>query len=358
MPIGALRRGQELQQRRDLRPAADGRLQHRAGPSSVGAPLSVNPDPRNFCRQFWYEPKKNVLVLEDGAAESEADLVLVERRRLRCARRSCRDCVRALRLLSLWNQNADPRNWLVPLLVMTFITDPAARPYSAENWFVMSRTSCTMSVLLIGCWRPVTLGSLLSWPSSMKLLERRRAPLTAKFDAVGEAGLPRSQLADAGSRQGQVEDVAAVAQRQLGDAPAVETNADLGVGRVEQRGVGPYGHGLGDGRRPERHLRHRILVQQQADAFLGVPAEAGQVHDQRVVADREVREPERAVGSADDAAGEVGVDVTDGDRRAGDDGALFVANRTLNRARGGLRVGFRGDYVAITSACAVRSETE
>jgi hypothetical protein len=45
----------------------------------------------------------------------------------------------------------------------------------------MSRTSWTTSVLFIGCNRPATLGSLLSCPSSMKLFDRRRMPLTEKF---------------------------------------------------------------------------------------------------------------------------------------------------------------------------------
>jgi type I restriction enzyme, S subunit len=43
--------------------------------------------------------------------------------------------------LSLWNQNAEPWKSFVPLLVTKFTTDPAARPYSAENWFVISRNS-------------------------------------------------------------------------------------------------------------------------------------------------------------------------------------------------------------------------
>src|SRR4029453_19151865 len=70
--------------------------------------------------------------------------------------------VRAFTLLFWWKTNPDPWNTLVPLLVITFITDPAERPYSAANWLVMRRASCTMSVLLIGCETPVTLGSLLS----------------------------------------------------------------------------------------------------------------------------------------------------------------------------------------------------
>ena len=34
-------------------------------------------------------------------------------------------------------QNPEPWKALVPLLVTTFITEPAARPYSAANWLVM-----------------------------------------------------------------------------------------------------------------------------------------------------------------------------------------------------------------------------
>src|SRR6266850_1056639 len=45
------------------------------------------------------------------------------------------------RALSLWNQNAEPWKSFVPLLVTRLTTDPAARPYSAENWFVISRNS-------------------------------------------------------------------------------------------------------------------------------------------------------------------------------------------------------------------------
>ena len=81
----------------------------------------------------------------------------------------------------LANQEAEPWKALVPLLVTTFMTEPAARPYSAVNWLVTRRISWTMSVMLMGCVRPVTLGSLLSWPSIMKLLDRTRPPLTAKL---------------------------------------------------------------------------------------------------------------------------------------------------------------------------------
>jgi hypothetical protein len=81
-----------------------------------------------------------------------------------------------LRALPLWNQKAVPWYSFVPDLVTMFRTEPALRPYSGRNWFVMRRTSCTMSGLLIDCWPPETDGSLMSCPSIMKLFERRRPP--------------------------------------------------------------------------------------------------------------------------------------------------------------------------------------
>ena len=41
--------------------------------------------------------------------------------------------LREFRRLSLWNQNAEPWNSLLPDLVMTFTTDPEATPYWAVN---------------------------------------------------------------------------------------------------------------------------------------------------------------------------------------------------------------------------------
>jgi hypothetical protein len=40
---------------------------------------------------------------------------------------------------------------VVGAALLTFMTEPAARPNSAANWLVISRISWTMSVLLIGC---------------------------------------------------------------------------------------------------------------------------------------------------------------------------------------------------------------
>src|SRR5215510_6482295 len=93
----------------------------------------------------------------------------------------------AFRALSLWNQKAVPWRLLLPLLVTTFMTEPAARPYSAENWFVISRTSWTMSGLFIDCERPETPGSLMSWPWIMKLFERNRMPLAEKSTPVANS---------------------------------------------------------------------------------------------------------------------------------------------------------------------------
>ena len=96
----------------------------------------------------------------------------------------------ALKSLRFAYQKPEPWNAFVPFLVTTFMTEPAARPYSAENWFVIRRISETVSVLLMGCWRPVTLGSLLSWPSIMKLLERVRMPLVAKSGPETKSAWP------------------------------------------------------------------------------------------------------------------------------------------------------------------------
>ena len=98
--------------------------------------------------------------------------------------------VRAFNSLFWWNTKPEPWNAFDPLLVSTFSTEPAARPYSAANWLVMSRSSWMMSVLFSGCWRPVTLGSLLSCPSIMKLFDRERIPLTAKFVPAANADCP------------------------------------------------------------------------------------------------------------------------------------------------------------------------
>ena len=121
----------------------------------------MNPDPSRRSVQRWYDPKKNVRFGITGPPSVPPNWFSTRYgESVRPAALSW--LFREFSLSSLWKMNADPRKSLVPFLVITFITDPAARPNSAANWFVMSRISWTMSVLLIGCWRPVTLGSLLS----------------------------------------------------------------------------------------------------------------------------------------------------------------------------------------------------
>ena len=265
-----------------------------ARPASVGAPFSVKPEPE--------------LTVGPALVRAEEERPV----RGRPARRACRPTdsprgtgasrapaalsrlLREFRLLSLWNQNADPLKLLVPLLVTTLTTEPAARPNSAANWFVISRTSWTMSVLLIGCCRPVTLGSLLSWPSIMKLFERSRMPFDGEVRAPeAKRALAAAKLADAGRRQRQGEDVADVAPCTGSSATRVriEADADFGGRRVEQRRVGAHFDRSRSIRRLELDVDDGVLVQRDRDPGADVPREAGQLDRQLVVADRHVEEP-------------------------------------------------------------------
>ena len=200
----------------------------------------------------------------------------------------------------------------MPLFVTTFITEPAARPNSAANWLVMSRISWTMSVLLIGCWRPVTLGSLLSWPSIMMLFDRSRAPFDEKFASTragGEVVLAAGKLAHAGRRPREREDVPAADDRQLGDARRVEPDADLGVRGVDDRRIGAHLDDFGDGRGPELDVDDGGLVQCQGEAGADVPREPGQLHAHLVVADGHVEEPVDTVCISDHRSTHVRVHV-------------------------------------------------
>jgi hypothetical protein len=158
-------------------------------PASVGAPFKVNPEPRARSVQRWKEPKKNVRSRTSGPPRVAPNWFSFRSGASSSPAFSSR-LLREFHSFWLRYQNADPWKALVPLFVTTFITEPAARPYSAANWFVRRRISWTMSVLLSGCWRPVTLGSLLSWPSIMKLLERARMPLVAKSGPEAKLACP------------------------------------------------------------------------------------------------------------------------------------------------------------------------
>src|SRR5437879_324630 len=97
-----------------------------------------------------------------------------------------------------------------------------------------------MSVLLITCWRPVTLGSLESCPSMTKLLPRGRVPFTEKF-VRSKGRVAAVELADArrGERKGEdvaeptcAADAARRVCRQVRNSLGVETHADFGIGSV------------------------------------------------------------------------------------------------------------------------------
>src|SRR6185295_11353395 len=149
-------------------------------PASVGTPLIELPEPSCRSVHRWYGPKKKVLSLMMGPPIVPPYWFSL-RRGASLKPAALSTLLRALTTLLLLNSKAEPWKRFPPDFVRMLTTEPAARPYSAENWFVTRRISCTTSGLLIGCCDPDTLGSLLSWPSSMKLFERSRIPLTEKF---------------------------------------------------------------------------------------------------------------------------------------------------------------------------------
>src|SRR5262249_23075798 len=71
-----------------------------------------------------------------------------------------------------------PLRLFVPDLVTTLRTAPEARPNSELKFEVCTDTSSTASAMLNGCAIPVKVISLLSVPSSRKLLPRTRWPFT------------------------------------------------------------------------------------------------------------------------------------------------------------------------------------
>jgi hypothetical protein len=119
----------------------------------VGTPLMDVPEPNWRSVQRCTDPKKNVRFLRigppkvspnwfsilKGAPSRPPESELQNRGSVSPARLS--RLLHEFKALSLWNQNAEPWKSFVPLLVTKFTTDPAARPYSAENWFVISRNS-------------------------------------------------------------------------------------------------------------------------------------------------------------------------------------------------------------------------
>src|SRR6185295_4340455 len=83
------------------------------------------------------------------------------------------------------NSHSVPCHWLVPALVTTLTTDPALRPYSAPKECVRILNSWIAS----GGGRtikPVLNESLFGAPSSRKLFDWLRMPLTLKLPV----GLP------------------------------------------------------------------------------------------------------------------------------------------------------------------------
>ena len=96
-------------------------------------------------RPFLVRPEEEGPIAQHGAADGAAELLLT----VEGGRVAARGLVE-----------------IAPRVEAVVVVEEECRPV---NWFVMSRTSWTTSVLFIGCNRPATLGSLLSCPSSMKL---------------------------------------------------------------------------------------------------------------------------------------------------------------------------------------------
>src|SRR5688572_3716904 len=124
-----------------------------------------------------------------------------------------------------------------------------------------------MSVLLIGCCRPVTLGSLLSWPSIMTLFDRSRAPFDEKFaSAVPEAKLvcPLASSLTPGAERASVK----MFRLPITGSSAtlrVEADAHFRVRRIQQRRIcGDLDH-LGERGRPDLHVDNGNLVDRKRD---------------------------------------------------------------------------------------------
>ena len=170
--------------------------------------------------------------------------------------------------------------------------------------------------MLIGCCRPVTLGSLLSWPSIMKLFDRVRMPFTEKFGAGAKRAWPLLSWLTPGGLRGRGEHVARVAAPAAQRCAVVEAHADLGIRRVQQGRIGLDRDRLRDRRRLQGDVDHGVLVQGQRHARahdLANPLSSAVTWYAR----REGSRAETAAGVGDRRANEVGVDVANGDGGAG-----------------------------------------
>src|SRR5882672_7526323 len=102
----------------------------------------------------------------------------------------------ALRWLSVWKENNEPRRLFVPLLIWTLTADPPASPCSASKLLV---TTLTVSSDSRAGTYAATCGSqmfVVLTPSIRMLLELRLAPLTLKTSA--REGFDGTECASAG----------------------------------------------------------------------------------------------------------------------------------------------------------------
>jgi hypothetical protein len=152
-----------------------------------------------------------------------------------------------------------------------------------------------------------------------------------------ELGLAAAKLTHPRRGQRDGKDVAAVHHRQLRDAGRVESHADLGVGRVEQRRVGPDLDVLRHPGRLNLHVHDGVLVEREREPRPDVLRESGELRRQLVLADRDVQKAVAAVGVGHDGPARIRLGVADGHGRTRDDRVLLVFDRTLDASSGRLR---------------------
>ena len=129
----------------------------------------------------------------------------------------------------------------------TLTTDALLRPNSAEKLFAETRNSWIMSTFGLTAARPAVNWSLLSVPSSRKLLARLRWPfMNAELPpAVPPSTTLPGLLDGAGLQLHQLEHVAAV-QRQLADALLVDEVRDAAFFGVDERPLALHRHRFGE----------------------------------------------------------------------------------------------------------------
>ncbi len=297
-----LRRGQVVQQGRHLRAGADRALQERL-PRGSGHRADRCAGTQRPVGPALDGPEEERPILQDGAAEGPAKLVLDPERRFGPSGRLVGVTARVQLVVvviperrpvvfvgAALGNHLDHGTGRPAILGVKLVGDQAELLHDVRvvDYLLAARDARVVGVL------PVN--------------QEGVAPQAHAVDRVIGAGregrVPGVDLADARGAKRQREDVSEAAAAaeltadgQIGDATLIEAHTDLRIGGVQDRSILGDRNRFGDGRRLQGRVHYGILVEQKYNGPAHVLAEASMLDRQLVGTHWEPRKPKPAVRS-------------------------------------------------------------